>query len=76
MLPDQYNPEVSRPERLALAAALDRLPLEQREAIVLMAFEGLSAREAGERLAIPTDTVASRYRLALTKLRNILGTRP
>ncbi|MBI3269104.1 MAG: sigma-70 family RNA polymerase sigma factor [Planctomycetes bacterium] len=52
-----------------LARALDRLPPEQVEAVVLHALEGLSFREVGEVLGIPADTVASRYRYALEKLR-------
>lgn len=76
LFPDGANPEVSAAERLAVAAALARLAFEQREAVVLMAFEGLSARESGERLGIPTDTAASRWRLALAKLRRWLAPLP
>lgn len=73
VLPDAANPGVSRTVRLAVAEGLRELPLEQREAVALIAFEGLSARQAAERLAIPTDTAASRYRLAVEKLRRRLG---
>lgn len=73
MLPEQINPHVANGERAALVAALDRLPLKQREAVVLMAFEGLTAREAAERTGASENTAASRYRLAVAKLRRLLN---
>lgn len=76
MMPDSLNREVSRLQRLALAQALETLPLKQREAAVLLGFEGRSARQAGELLGVSTNTMASRYRLALDKLRKILGRTP
>lgn len=48
---------------------LMQLPPEQREALILHDFEGLSYREAGETLGVPQGTVASRRELGLTKLR-------
>jgi len=60
----------------ALAVDLDRalltLPREQREVIALKLDEGLTFREIAELLDIPTDTAASRYRLALKRLRTHL----
>lgn len=56
-----------------LAADLDRalktLPVEQREVVALKAVEGLTFREIAEVLRIPQNTAASRYRLALARLR-------
>ena len=59
-----------------VAADLDRalktLPVEQREVVVLKAVEGLTFREIAEVLRIPHNTAASRYRLALARLRTAL----
>ena len=49
------------------------LPFRQREMVVLVGIEGLTIREAAERLAIPQGTAAGRYRSALGKLKKILG---
>jgi RNA polymerase sigma-70 factor (ECF subfamily) len=60
-------------EQAALVAeALAALPLEQREVVVLHAFEGLSFREAGEVTGISQDTAASRWRYACEKLKRSL----
>ena len=46
---------------------------DQREAVVAMAFEGWSAREAAERLGLSESTLDSRYRAAVGKLRRHLA---
>jgi RNA polymerase sigma-70 factor (ECF subfamily) len=43
-----------------LATALDRLPAEQRDAIVLIAVEGRAYEEAAGMLGVPVGTVRSR----------------
>jgi RNA polymerase sigma-70 factor, ECF subfamily len=53
----------------ALADALDGLPEEQRDVVLLHALNGLTFREIGETLDIPADTAASRYRYGIEKLR-------
>lgn len=53
----------------SLIAALAELPEEQRSVVHLHVWEELSFREIGELLALPTQTIASRYRYALEKLR-------
>ena len=57
---------------LAVETALRRLPEEQREVIVLRVWGQLSFQEIAEALELPPNTVASRYRYGLTKLRDIL----
>ena len=52
--------------------ALDQLPAEQREAIVLAYFGGRSYRQVATDLAIPEGTAKSRLRLALAKLNELL----
>ncbi len=59
-----------------LAQVLADLPENQREVLQLAYFEGLSSREVGERLGIPTGTVKSRTRAAFQKLRAVLHSRP
>jgi RNA polymerase sigma-70 factor (ECF subfamily) len=62
------------PERSAeLASALGALPPEQRAAVELAYFEGLSHGEIAERTSQPLGTVKTRIRLAMEKLRQGLG---
>jgi RNA polymerase sigma-70 factor (ECF subfamily) len=54
--------------RAALEQAMQTLPSEQREVLVMKIWGELTFREIGETLAIPQDTAASRYRYALKAL--------
>jgi RNA polymerase sigma-70 factor (ECF subfamily) len=56
-------------QRATLRAALRRLPLEQREALLLAYWGGLSAREVAAAAGVPFGTARSRMRLGLEKLR-------
>ena len=56
-----------------VVAALQSIGREQREAIELAYFEGLTAREIAERSGTPVGTAKSRLRLGLHKLREALG---
>ena len=56
----------------AINAALARLPVEQREVVVLRIWHGLGFREIGEALGIVTDTAASRWRHGIAKLKRDL----
>lgn len=51
---------------------LDRLPVEQRRALVLAAVAGRSAAEVGDIEGIPVGTAKSRIRAALTRMRDYL----
>jgi RNA polymerase sigma-70 factor (ECF subfamily) len=53
--------------------ALEALPPEQREAVRLAYFQGLTHSEIAKQLAIPMGTVKTRLRLALDKLRSSLA---
>ena len=55
-----------------ILAALDTIPKEQREVIVLAYFGGFSQSEIAERLSQPLGTVKTRTRLGLQKLRGAL----
>ena len=55
-----------------LAAAVERLPKEQREVVVLKIWNELTFAEIGHVLEISQNTAASRYRYALSALKKIL----
>jgi len=52
-----------------LASAVDRLPVEQREVLVMKIWNELTFAETGLALAISQNTAASRYRYALAALK-------
>ena len=54
---------------LAVAAALDRLSPDQREAVVLKIYQGFKFEEMAEMLACPVSTVKSRLYTALELLK-------
>lgn len=74
-------PEQERPERKAESVSLARrilqglavLPLEQREAFLLKEEGGLSLEEIAQTTGVGRETVKSRLRYALVKLREELA---
>jgi RNA polymerase sigma factor (sigma-70 family) len=62
-----------REQRRAVQSALSRLPPDQRQALELAYYGGLSQSELAERLGVPVGTVKSRMFAALAKLRDLLG---
>ena len=70
---DRVAEEVDLPqERRAVRAAMNELPVEQREVVELMYFGGLSQSSIAEHLSVPLGTVKSRTLLAMRKLRSAL----
>jgi RNA polymerase sigma-70 factor (ECF subfamily) len=59
--------------RAVLAAILEAMPLEMREAFVLFELEEFTAGEVAEMLGIPTGTVASRVRRGREHMRRHLA---
>src|SRR5688500_15062478 len=57
---------------LALQQALGRLPCDQREVVVLRVWGQLTFQEIAEATDASPNTVASRYRYGLEKLREAL----
>jgi RNA polymerase sigma-70 factor (ECF subfamily) len=69
---DPRAPDVALDAEL-VSRRLRELPPEQREVVYLHLFAGCTFAEAARALGIPTFTAASRYRLALERLRRLLG---
>jgi RNA polymerase sigma-70 factor (ECF subfamily) len=68
-------PDRDPAERLALESALRTLPPEQREVVHLKVFEGRTFQEIADLTSESINTVASRWRYAMEKLRTALGAR-
>lgn len=66
-----------QPGHIALAEierAIQTLPLDQKEALLLIALEGVSYAEAANILGIPSGTLMSRLARARAALRTLTGT--
>lgn len=62
------DPVVAKQRHVDVWKALEKLPRNQREVVVLKIWEGFTFAEIGEVLSISLATAASRYRYALKKL--------
>jgi RNA polymerase sigma-70 factor (ECF subfamily) len=62
-------------ERIALQQAMSSLPPEQREVVHLKIFKGMTFQEIAGVIGESANTIASRYRYAIEKLRSMLGPR-
>ena len=71
-VPDPASVPEDGVTRCEVAQALQQLPLEQRQAVLLVGLEGLSYAETAEVLAIPIGTVMSRLARGRGKLRQLL----
>jgi RNA polymerase sigma-70 factor (ECF subfamily) len=68
----EHRPELPL-DVLAVQEALSRLPVEQREIIVMRLWGGLTLQEAAEATGEAVSTLFSRYRTGLAMLRERLG---
>ena len=59
--------------RESVEVALEKLPAEQREVLVLKIWGGLTFAQIAEMLAVPVSTAASRHRYALERLETLLA---
>jgi RNA polymerase sigma-70 factor, ECF subfamily len=78
--PDPPAPEASPEEQTAsgqwcvrVRQAMAELPMEQRQALALAFFTGMSHAELAEKLGQPLGTVKTRIRLGLLRLRKTLA---
>jgi RNA polymerase sigma-70 factor, ECF subfamily len=67
-----HQPEIEETHR-RLGGALAALPEEQRQALELAFFQGLTHGEIAAQTATPLGTIKTRIRLAMQKLREQLG---
>ena len=83
-MPPEVSLEASGPlaeparqtDRIALgelAAALDRLPDDQRQVLLLVGLEGMSYRDAADVMGVPIGTVMSRLARGRERLRQALA---
>lgn len=63
----------ARIDEQAVLEALGKLPPEQREAVALRVWGGMSLAEGAEHQGVPLQTFASRYRAGLGKMKELLG---
>jgi RNA polymerase sigma-70 factor, ECF subfamily len=75
----RFDAAFAAPAEPALALLLrqvDELPPEQKEAVYLKVFDGLTFKEIASVCGISSNTAASRYRYGIEKLRAALEERP
>lgn len=66
------SPLVTAEDRQVLQAALERLSEQERQVVMLHAVTGWKHREIAQLLELPLSTVLSKYRRALSKLKQKL----
>jgi RNA polymerase sigma-70 factor (ECF subfamily) len=72
--PEELVAEIIQQRRVRQAVAA--LPVDQRTALALAYFKGLSHTEIAEALGEPLGTIKTRIRLAMQKLRETLAEQP
>ncbi len=72
-VPDAWSDVSGRLDQERVRTAVATLPGDQRRAIELAFFDGLTHREIAERDGLPLGTVKGRLRLGLRRLYNVLA---
>ena len=75
-VPDAWSEVSGRIESERVRTAVETLPSEQRRAIEMAFFDGLTHREIAERDGLPLGTVKGRMRLGLKRLSGLLAEPP
>ena len=70
--PDSSEAAAHAEQRLIVTSALAQLPQEQRQVIVLHVLGSLRFRQIAQLTGEPINTIQSRYRYGLQKLRSLL----
>ena len=71
-IPDVWNEVSDNLDRAAIRRALNGIPGDQREAIEMAFFGGLTHVEISDQLGLPLGTVKGRMRIGLKKMRSLL----
>jgi RNA polymerase sigma-70 factor (ECF subfamily) len=59
--------------QIRIIAAIDALPEEQREVILMREFQNMAFKDIAEVVGVPENTVKSRMRYALERLQRALS---
>jgi len=76
VMPDANRPDTAvmfGEELRRLSLALEQLPYEQREVLLLHSYSGVKFRAIAQQQNVSINTVQGRYRYALDKLRSMLN---
>ena len=74
LVSDALADTIQSGQREIVQRALAELPAEQKEALVLAYYDGLTQSEIASQLGTPLGTVKTRMRAGMNKLRNLLST--
>ena len=64
---------ISKQTEVSVRALVDKLPVEQREVVVMRHYLGLSFKEISEHTGVSINTALGRMRYALLNLRKMIG---
>ncbi len=69
---DPASAAVEAERRQIVRRAVDALPSQQREAVVMRIYAGLTFRQIADVVGEPLPTIASRYRRALERIKETI----